>query len=147
MKAETDPITDDEWLLRRVRHDQFRTDDLPVISPNAFQLRLKGREPDTRGISLHRESCLANPEDVLATISEDKRPGTGIVRIPVSLLRSLGISAVIELDDRVLGHVVIPQLNSADYALDKARFTPIKLRLATVASQPGNIVKAPVSVG
>lgn len=55
MKSEDDPITDDEWLLRRVRVEKFRTNKLPVVSPNAFEPRIRGRDPDGDGISLHRE--------------------------------------------------------------------------------------------
>jgi hypothetical protein len=88
MKSETDPITDDEWLLRRVRIEKFRTDKVPLISPNAFEPRVKGRDPDTDGISLYRAACLADPSEVLATIAPERMHEYGIVRIPVSLLAS-----------------------------------------------------------
>jgi hypothetical protein len=146
MKPETDPIADDEWLLRRVRVERFRTDKTPIISPNAFEPRLPGpkvRDPDTEGISLYRQACLASPEDVLGTVAEDKRHGYGIVRIPVSLLRTLNLTIVIRQDSRILGHVVIPELNATAYAADKAPFTPTLLRLAEAASEDANIVRRP----
>lgn len=67
MKSESDAITDDEWLLRRVHRDRFRIGKMPFISPGAFEPRLpeKCRDPDIDGISLYRESCLANPEACL----------------------------------------------------------------------------------
>ena len=145
MKPETDPITDDEWLLRRVRTEKFRTDQVPLISPNSFEPRVKGRDPDVDGISLFREACLANSLDVLATIASDRLHEYGIVRVPVSLLKSLQLSVESRPDPRILGHVVIPELNSATYLADKARFTPIKERLATVASEDANIVRHPAS--
>jgi hypothetical protein len=143
MKPETDPITDDEWLLRRVRVEKFRTDKAPIISPNAFEPRVKGRDPDTDGISLHRLACLADPSDVLAAVAPERLHEYGIVRIPVSLLRSLGLSVESAPDDQAKGHVVIPELNADDYAADKARFTPIKERLATEASREENILRSP----
>jgi hypothetical protein len=92
MKDETDPIADDEWLLRRVRIEKFRTDKNPVISPNAFEPRIKGRDPDTDGISFYRAACLNDPSEVLATIASERRHEYGIVRISVSLLKSLQLS-------------------------------------------------------
>ena len=143
MKAETEPITDDEWLLRRVRLEKFRTDKVPVISPNAFEPRVTGRDPDTDGISLHRAACLADPSEVLATLVPERRHEYGIVRIPVSLLRSLNLSVASKPDERVKGHVVIPELNADDYASDKSRFTPLKYKLATEASKDKNILRRP----
>ena len=145
MKAETDPITDDEWLLRRVRNEKFRTDKLPVISPNAFEPRIKGRDPDTDGINFYRASCLSDPCEVLATIHLERRDEYGIVRISVALLKSLQLSVTSKSDDRIRGHVVVPELNSVDYESEKSRFTPIKERLAAMAREDENIVRRPTS--
>ena len=143
MKPETDPITDDEWLLRRVRVEKFRPGDTPAITLGAFEPRVKGRDPDVDGISLYRESCLAAPDDVLATVAHEKRHEYGIVRIPVTLLKSLQMSVLSRPDQRILGHVVVPEMNSADYEANKSAFALIKERLATVASEAGNIVRHP----
>jgi hypothetical protein len=143
MKAETDPITENEWLLRRVHKDKFRTDKEPLISPNAFEPRIKGRDPDTDGISLYRADCLADPTEILATVTEEKRHEYGIVRIPVRSLATLQLTVKMEVDSRIKGHVVIPELNSVDYEANKSRFTPIKLNLATIASEEENIVRSP----
>jgi hypothetical protein len=143
MKSEDDPIADEEWLLRRIRVEQFRTDKLPVISPNAFEPRIKGRDPDADGISLFRAACLADPSAVLATISAERLHEYGIVRIQVSFLKSLNLTVVSKRDERIKGHVVIPQLNSDDYQSDRARFTSIKVKLAIEASQDENIVRRP----
>ena len=146
MKSEDDPVTDDEWLLRRVRVEQFRTDKLPVISPNAFEPRIKGRDPDTDGISLYRATCLADPSDILATISSERLHEYGIVRLQVSFLKSLNLTVLSKPDDRVKGHVVIPELNSGNYESDKARFTAIKVKLAAEASKDENILRQPQAV-
>ncbi len=143
MKSETDPITDDEWLLRRVRVERFRTDQTPIVSPNAFEPRVKGRDIDHDGISLYREACLHAPADVLATVAEDKRNEYAIVRIPITLIKSLYLSVKTKKDPRILGHVVIPELNADAYSADKVRFTPIKNKLAESASEEANILLRP----
>ncbi|HXG08676.1 MAG TPA: hypothetical protein VNK04_02710 [Gemmataceae bacterium] len=143
MKAETDPITDDEFLLRRVRIERFRTDQIPIISPNAFEPRIQGRDPDTDGISFYRAACLNEPDEILALLDPQRWRENGIVRLSVSFLKSLNLSVVSKPDARVNGHVVIPELNSRDYQADKARFKPIMLKLAEEASKDENIVRRP----
>lgn len=146
MKAETDPITDDEWLLRRVRVEKFRSNKTPIISPNAFEPRIEGRDPDTNGISLFREACLNDPLDILATVPIENRDSNSIVRIPVSLLHELGLTVEISLDSRVVGHVVIPEMNSVAYSGNQGSFTATKLALAEKASENGNIVRKPADL-
>lgn len=147
MKNESDPITDDEWLLRRVHKSRFKTNKTPVISPSAFEPRIAGRDPDVDGISLYREACVASPEDLLATVPADKRPDQGIVRIPVTALRQLNLDVDMKPDSRIAGHVVIPQLNAEDFAAAKASYTPMLVDLARQASQDENIVRWPPSLG
>jgi hypothetical protein len=144
MKSEADPIAEEEWLLRRVHRTRFRTDKVPVLSPNAFEPRgVNARDPDTDGISLYREACLTDPTEVLATMDLERRHEQGIVRISVRLLKSLGLSVQSKPDEKVRGHVVNPELNAVDYSANKAGFTAIKKALATEASKDENIVKNP----
>ncbi|MGH7222488.1 MAG: hypothetical protein ACRELF_04635 [Gemmataceae bacterium] len=86
---------------------------------------------------------MADLSEVLATIASERRHEYGIVRIAVSFLRSLDLSVVSKRDERVKGHVVIPQLNAGDYESDKARFTALKVKLATEASKDDNILRRP----
>lgn len=133
MKAESDPVSPDEWLIRLVFHDRFvpRT---PPIAEVAFAPRTKGREPDVNGLSLFRTDCVREPEDVLVVVPEDKRPRYGIVQIPVSLVRELGLTLVADPIPESPGHVVIPELNSTTYVVERAKYVPIVQRLAEVAS-------------
>ena len=147
MKNEADPIADDEWLLRRVHKSRFKTNKTPIISPSAFEPRIEGRDPDTDGISLYRLACVASPDDILATIADNKRADQGIIRIPVAAFRQLGLGIDSKPDPQIPGHVVIPQLNSATFAAAKATFTPILLDLALLASRDENIVRQPSSLG
>ncbi|MEO2088251.1 MAG: hypothetical protein ABGY75_01975 [Gemmataceae bacterium] len=142
MKAETDPITADEHLLRLVWEDRF-TAKVPVISPRAFEPRI-GKHPDTDGLSLFRESCLADPTDALEVIAEDKRLRYGIVRIPVSALAELVLTVIQKPRSDVPGHVVIPEMNSVALLnkANKSFFVDTQLRLAGIASE--NIVRHPL---
>ena len=146
MKNESDPITDDEWLLRRVHKSRFRTEKVPIISPSAFEPRIEGRDPDVDGISLYREACLESPTQILDAVAEDKRPDQGIVRIPVAALRQLRFAVQSKPDQTIPGHVVIPELNAENFSTTKARYTPVLLGLATLASQDENIVLKPPSL-
>lgn len=144
MKAESEPISDDEWLLRRVPGDRFRTEKVPLISPNAFEPRnSKARDPDWDGISLYRQACLELPDEILEVLAEDKRKFTGIVKIQAGELRRLGLD-IISSPGTIKGHVVIPQLNTRDYFADKEKYTDLKLEIAKLASRPDSIVKSPV---
>ena len=145
MKSEDEPISADEWLLRRVRKEKFRTDKNPLISPNAFEPRIKGDHPDTDGISLFREACQQIPTDILSAIASDKRGENGIVKIPVTLIQQLGMSVKMIRDEQISGHVVIPELNAVDYANAKMKFVLIKEALANEASKDMNIILYPTA--
>jgi hypothetical protein len=141
MKAETDPITEDEWLIRLVWETKLKVKDQAIlIAANAF-------EPlpnDTDGLSLFRRACLKDPGDALLAIAvEEKRRRYAIAQVPASLLPSLGLSVRSAPIAAVPGHVVIPEINIADYTANKARFTPVKQRLAEVASE--NVLRWPMT--
>lgn len=136
MKAETDLITEDEWLIRLVWKTKVKRQE-PLIAAAAFE-PLKN---DTDGLSIFRAACLNNPTDALLAVAEDKRPRNGIVQIPLSLLTDLGLTVRAAPIDAVPGHVVVPEINITDYSAAKDRFTPIKARPAEVASQ--NIIRRP----
>jgi hypothetical protein len=70
-KRESDPISDDELLVRRVRVERFKSDRIPIVSPSAFEPRTKGDSQDVDGISLYRLDCLESVLDALRTISDD----------------------------------------------------------------------------
>ena len=140
MKSELDPITDDEWLLRRVHIDNFSS---AGVLDNTFKPRISGRDPDRNGISLYRCSCLLNPTDILAAIPEVRKRDSGIIQIPVSLIREMGLSVVSDADECVRGHVVIPELNADYYKANKLRCASLMARLAAIASDPANILLRP----
>ncbi|MBY0231035.1 MAG: hypothetical protein K2W96_17250 [Gemmataceae bacterium] len=143
MKDEGDPITPDEWLIRRIPLKRFRKDEVPIVSPGAFEPRLKGRDVDETGISLYRQACLAHPSEALATVPEERRHEDALVRVQVAFLLAQGLSVRPERDERVKGHVVIPELNALDYRAKKATLSVKQLALAEEASKDENILQRP----
>lgn len=152
-KRESDPICDDELLVRRVRVERFKSDRIPIVSPSAFEPRTKGDSQDVDGISLYRLDCLESVSDALRTISDDiKRQQTGVVAIQVlevRSIRSMKLSVAESYEDeskpdRIAGHVVIPELNSSAYSADKTLIKQAMLDLATYASASDRILVTPL---
>lgn len=139
MKPETEPIAEDEWLIRLVWEDRV-TDGVPIISPNTFE----PRKNETEGISFYRRACLNDPVDALIPLAEEKRARYAIVQLPVSLFTTLGLNVRPDPIPDMPGHVVVPEINITEYRADKKRFIPIKLRLAEVASE--NIIRRPAGM-
>lgn len=140
-KAESEPISEDEVLWRRVRREKFRSDQTPALSYKAFEPRIKGREPDVDGISLFRASCLSSPTVIRGNPNEN-----GIVQIPVVAIRRMGLTVVSSPTEAVPGHVVIQEINAAGWVSSKDRLRMIVEELALIASEPGNIVLRPEGV-
>ena len=144
LKDETEPITDDEWLYRRVHATRFRTARTPFVSPGAFEPIIKGNYPDIDGISLFRADCLSSAEDVLASISDPKkRKANGVVKLQVSELKSLGLSVEFTPDDTIRGHVSIPELSADAFVEERARCKELMNKLAEMASPEERIVVEP----
>lgn len=144
MKDETEAVTEDEWLVRRITAERFKRGRDPH-SPNAFEPRIKGREIDEDGISLYRLSCLSDATEVLSIVDPAKWSGIGLVRVSVRVIKSLNLTVMIAPDIHVRGHVVIPQMNAADYKAHKWWFEPIKRKLAEEASEELNIIRYPTT--
>ena len=146
MKSESDEITDDEFLLRRVHYTRFRTEKCPVISHSSFEPKLPGpktRDPDVDGISLYRESCLNSPDDCLAKISDVKRSEWGVVRVPVHALKRIDLTVKPSPDDQIPGHVVIPEMSASEFENNRDFVRSSMARLAEICSQEGNVALTP----
>lgn len=142
LKAESEPISDDEKLYRRVHQIRFG----PPVSPGAFEPRVRGRDPDTDGISLYRAECLSGPDEVLNLIPDaEKRKANGIVAVKVADLKHLGLTVAATPVACIAGHVSVPEMSSSAM-LDKdskARCKERMFELAKIASRSENIIKQP----
>jgi len=146
MKDQGDPISDDEWILRRVHRDNFITLDPPRINPYAFKPQIKGDLPDTTGISFYRQACVVDHNDILAKTVEARREKYGIVRLPVTFLKSLHLEVKRD-DDHAepifMGHVIMPGINSIEYDQNKDAVLPNMLALADYVNENQEFLRLP----
>ena len=63
--------------------------------------------------------------------------------VQVCRLKEIQLSIKPEHDPDIPGHVVIPELNSIDYAKGKSKYRRTLLALALIASDPANILIEP----
>lgn len=110
MIAESDPISADEYILRRILNDPGDIDLNLRLPVNRKVFR--PTEYDLDGISLHRE--------LFVTAEEVSKDGTNpkgyhVVRMPVQELHAIGISVLADpvTDDNALpGHCIIPDITT-----------------------------------
>ena len=146
-KFETEPISDDEWLFRRVHTSRFRTNKTPYVSPGAFEPRVKGNDPDDDGISLFRSDCLETAEEILAQIHDaEKRNANGIVKLLVSEVKAIGLTVIATPREGIRGHVSIPEMSSQAFSHKDSRLRCEEwmYRLAEFASPEDRIVVPPI---
>jgi hypothetical protein len=148
MKDQGDPITDDEWILRRVHRENFMTIDPPLVNPYAFRPQITGRFPDTTGISFYRQTCVSNYADILAKTDAAKRIKYGILRLPIAFLKSINLC--VERNDDcaepiVLGHVIMPGINSIEYVQDKDVVLPRMKTLADYVNEHREFLRLPLN--
>ncbi len=128
MKAESEPVTPDEILLRLIWETYFRPEDKLPIRPNGF-----GPKPNEGdGISVFRLACLNTAGDVMTVIAPDKQSRYAIVAIPASAVFALGMTVVSAPIRTIPGHAVIPEMNSASAGTIST--ADRKLALAELAS-------------
>lgn len=138
MSDDVPPIDPDEFLLRRIpiTGGYFDPKKSPPVQPGAF----RPNSGDTDGISIYRERLISAFELVTKT----KRPpgSTMVARFRASDLQAIGVALEPKQEQGDLpGHVVIPEVNHADYASrdsDKNnRPTELCKLLADLANKPG----------
>lgn len=147
MRHESEPITDDEWLFRRVHHDRFRSDRVPFVSPDAFEPRVGGREPNVDGISLFRADCLESTDDLLNLIKDpEKRSKIGVVAVTAREVRELGLTIQSTPRQGISGHVSLAEMSAAAMKTSegKAKCKKWMLALATLASPKDRIIRPPL---
>jgi len=135
MKAEDDPVSDDEIVLRLIWHQFHKEDDSLPIKPRAFH----PRNDEATGISVFRLACVSQPVDVLAALPKiENRPLYLIAGLSVASLRKIGLTVTPDKIEAVPGHALLGELNCNSWDTDKATWKPKVEELARIAS--GNIV-------
>ena len=132
MKPETDPISDDEIVLRLVWRDYFKEGDNLPVKPRAFY----PRGDEHSGISVFRAACVAGPADILAALPKaENRPRYAIAALAVADLKAFGLTVVPDQIAAVPGHAVLTELNSVGWAADKVFWQSVVEGLARLASR------------
>jgi len=135
--SETAPVSADEMLIRLIWQGFYKPAEALPVRPAAF-----GPRPDEiEGISVFRLSCLASAEEVLSVIAAEKREKYGIALLPAGEIFRLGMTVLPAPITIVLGHAVIPELNSLRLASVPIECQAIQMELAKLAS--ANIVRQP----
>ena len=131
MKPESEPVSDDELVLRLIWHAFFRPAADLCVLPRAFH----PRDDEMTGISVYRVACLDRPVDVLAVIAPEKRNSYYLAALAVTDLHALGITVVPDQIPEVPGHALLLEVNSTAIAADKGKWKPILESLARLASR------------
>lgn len=146
MTDQSDPVSGDEYILRRVPHIPQN----PWIFPDSPQpvdkLAFRPTDDDEGGISVFRE-LFVSAEEIAARNREGKGKECWVLRIRVSDLLGFPISVEVVPDplegDGLPGHSLIPQLNTDLRKNNRRTCGDLQQRIASVltnddiVSQPG----------
>jgi hypothetical protein len=108
---ERQPVTEEEFVYRRIHRNYYQAGMLLPIQPEAF----RPTRNDTSGISVFRTSFV-QPKEILADIDTSKRLDYHVARLAVQDLSRLGLTVVPDPDPTgPAGHAIIPELNTLAY--------------------------------
>lgn len=128
VENERDPVSLNEYVLRRIHKNQFdRAQDNPVL-----RLAFKPAPPDTDGISVFRERFVSPTE----LANAGRKPGEYYVaRLSVRELKdTLALSVIADPDENQQpGHALIPELNTSNALVPWSR--ELQRELAKLASR------------
>ena len=134
MTSQQDPISPDEYVLRRIPKDKNRYD--PSLLEPVQRLSFEPSERDINGISIFRE--------LFVSAEAVAKAGTGVngccvARLRVSDFIALGLTIVPDpQDDQLPGHAIIPELSFQQMKINKSKCKEIQRNLAKLAG--ANIV-------
>lgn len=135
--AETDPVNDEESILRRILKDpEYYKPALPMsVTGEAF----RPNKNDTKGLSLYRCAFVA-----ACTVAEKgkNKKGYAVAELSVRAIREKEMMVEPDALDRndpdyLPGHVAIPQINIIGYANadTKKKMKELSVELALIASK------------
>jgi hypothetical protein len=143
-KTQYDPITPDEYVLRRILNKFDRYD--PSLAIPVQRYAFAPNEKDRDGLSVFRE-LFVTPEGVART--GPNSAGYYVARLAVSELLKLGLTVVPDpLEDAPPGHAMVPELSFAAVRNAKTTSKEIQFQLAMLAStaivyEPGKFPTSP----
>lgn len=131
MKDESDPVSPDEFILRRIPNlPNYINLSLPIPVTNAG---FSPTNDDVDGLSVYREKFVTAKE-----IAEAGRSDAGyyVVRFKAEDLLNLGMTLDPDPQEGELsGHTLIPELSQTAKIQDKKKYRELALKIARLASE------------
>ena len=135
MKDQRDPVSPDEYVLRRVLSEYCDPSLSEPVHPQGFYPTSK----DMDGISVFR-ALFVSPDRVASSGKNPK--GYYVARLRVSDIIALGLTVIPNpKDDQLPGHALLPGLSTIEYTKNKNNIKVLMYKLATLAGN--EIVFAP----
>ena len=127
MRDQRDPVSDDEYVLRRILSDYYD----PSLRDPVHSQGFYPTKNDTNGISVFRDLFVT--PDLVANSGKNPK-GYYVARLRVSEIRALGLTVIPDpKDDQLPGHALIPKLCIIEYAKNKNDIKFLMHKLATLA--------------
>ncbi len=122
MPDQSDPVSPDEWILRRVPYNELNKLIDPDITPPISSTAFRPTKNDNDGVSVFRE-LFATPDEV-ANLYMQQNPGKKcyVIRVKAEAILEPGLGITLTPDPiiELPGHALIPELNTERYfTLDK----------------------------
>jgi hypothetical protein len=132
MNGELEPVSDQEYILRRVHANHFQAD-LPTPIQRAAFCPSKS---DQTGLSCYRERFVETYLQVLTAVPPDRRGKYYVCRLCVSDLMRLGLTVVPDPSPQdIPGHCIIPELSKPKYDANHDRLAEVQFELAILGSR------------
>ena len=128
MKSENDPVSKDEFVLRRIHKNHFN----PALRLPVIRFAFRPTPKDKTGLSVFRQLFVA-PSELAAT---GRKPGEYyIARLSVrDVIDQLGLSVAPDPDEKQpRGHALIPELHASNAGQPRAK--EVQLMLVKLASR------------
>jgi len=126
-----DPISSDEYVLRRIPKDKSRYD--PSLNDPVQRVAFEPSKWDVDGISVFRELFVSAAALAKAGTNDN---GYCVARLSVSNLIALGLTIVPDTrNDQPPGHAIIPELSISEMKQNKTKCKEIQRELAKLAGR------------
>lgn len=129
MTDQQDPISPDEYVLRRIPKDKSRYN--PSLPEPVQRIAFEPSKWDVDGISVFRELFVSADALVKAGTNNN---GYCVTRLSVSELIALGLTIVPDpRNEQPPGHAIIPELSISEWNQNKTKCKEIQRKLAKLA--------------
>lgn len=131
MTDQQDPISPDEYVLRRIPKDKNRYD--PSLNEPVQRIAFEPSKWDIDGISVFRERFVSATDLAKAGTNNN---GYCVARLSVSNLFALGLTIVPDpRDDQPPGHALIPELSISEMKQNKTKCKETQRELSKLAGR------------